>query len=156
VVRKLRNYGTSSKYVNDVLGFNSRLDELQAAILLEKLSFLDADNALRRTYATRYLNEIQNDKIKLPFYNGSLDHIFHLFVVQVEDRTAFIKHLESNQLGYLIHYPIPPHKQKALRAYSNLSFPVTERIHEQVVSIPISPVMSPDEISEVIAVLNQY
>lgn len=156
VVRKLRNYGTSSKYVNDELGFNSRLDELQAAILLEKLPLLDADNALRRTHATRYLNEIQNDKIKLPFYNGSLDHIFHLFVVQVEDRASFIKHLESNHIGYLIHYPIPPHQQKALRAFSNLSFPVTERIHEQVVSIPISPVMSSDEISEVIAVLNQY
>ncbi len=156
IVRKLRNYGTSSKYVNDELGFNSRLDELQAVFLLAKLPTLDKDNDLRRAIASRYLNEIRNDRIKLPFYNGSLDHIFHLFVVQVEDRSNFLKHLEANQIGYLIHYPIPPHKQKALREFSNLSFPVTERIHEQVVSIPISPVMSSDEISEVIAVVNQY
>jgi dTDP-4-amino-4,6-dideoxygalactose transaminase len=156
VVRKLRNYGASSKYVNDELGFNSRLDELQAAFLLEKLKTLDADNNLRRTIATRYLSEIKSDKIKLPFYNGSLNHVFHLFVVQVENRNEFIQHLESHQIGYLIHYPIPPHKQKALIEFSNLSFPVTERIHEQVVSIPISPVMTSEEISEVIAVLNQY
>lgn len=156
VVRKLRNYGTSSKYVNDELGFNSRLDEIQAAFLLAKLPTLDTDNNLRRAIASRYLIEIKNDKIKLPFYNGSLDHVFHLFVVQVKDRSTFLKHLEANQIGYLIHYPIPPHKQKALREFSNLSFPVTERIHEQVVSIPISPVMSSEEISEVIAVVNRY
>lgn len=156
VVRKLRNYGASSKYINDEKGFNSRLDELQAAILLEKLKTLDADNEARRKIALRYLNEISNPKIKLPYYDGSDNHVFHLFVVQVENRNDFLDYLSKKQMGYLIHYPIPPHKQKALKEYSNLSFPVTERIHEQVVSIPISPVMSSEESSEVIAILNQY
>lgn len=156
VVRKLRNYGTSSKYVNEVLGFNSRLDELQAAFLIEKLKNLDADNERRRTLARKYLRELVNEKIQLPFYDGSENHIFHLFVLRVAQRDEFLKYLEDHEIGYLIHYPIPPHKQEALQEYSDHSFPVTERIHGEVVSIPISPVMTDEEVAEVIGVLNRY
>ena len=156
VIRKLRNYGTSTKYVSDYLGVNSRLDEIQAAFLRIKLPYLDADNRRRREIAKRYLDEIKNENIKLPEYDGSEDHIFHLFVVRVENRVDFIQHLKENNIGSLIHYPIPPHKQAALSEFSHLKFPVCEQIHDQVVSIPISPVLSNDEVGEVISVLNNY
>ena len=156
VVSKLRNYGTSSKYVNEVLGVNSRLDEIQAAFLKVKLPSLDTDNEHRRKVANRYLSEIKNDKISLPHYNGSKNHVFHLFVVQVEDRSQFLKYVKKNNIGCLIHYPIAPHQQEALIAYKDLSFPVTEKIHRNVVSLPMSPVMTDAQVSEVINVLNRY
>lgn len=156
VISQLRNYGTSSKYINEYIGFNSRLDELQAYFLLEKLKDLDKANNHRKQVASRYLNEINNEKIKLPYWNGSANHVFHLFVVQVENRENFAEFLEKNEIGYLIHYPLPPHQQKAFFEFSNLSFPITEKIHEQVVSIPISPVMTQSEIDRVISVLNAY
>lgn len=155
-VSKLRNYGTSTKYVNDVLGFNSRLDELQAAFLNTKLPSLDSDNDIRKKIADRYLSEINNPKIKLPVYSGKQDHIFHLFVVQVENRESFLEYLDQNEIGNLIHYPIPPHRQKALSEYANCSFPITEKIHDEVVSIPISPVLSDEHVSKVIEVLNKF
>ncbi len=153
---KLRNYGTSTKYVNDILGFNSRLDELQAAFLNIKLPSLDADNDIRRKIADRYLSEITNEKIKLPVYSGKEEHVFHLFVVQVANRAEFSAYLDKNKIGYLIHYPIPPHRQKALSEYANFSFPITEKVHDEVVSIPISPVLSNEHVSNVIEVLNKY
>lgn len=156
VISKLRNYGTSTKYVNEFLGFNSRLDELQAAFLNCKLPYLDVDNELRRKVAKKYITEIKNQKIILPKYDGSEDHIFHLFVVRVENRNEFIDHLDRNGIGHLIHYPIPPHKQQALLEYSHLKFPNTEKIHNQVISIPMSPIMSGDEVKNVISVLNSY
>lgn len=156
IVRKLRNYGASSKYVNDLKGLNSRLDEVQAAFLLCKLSMLDEDNERRREIAKRYLTGIRNDSITLPNYSGSHDHIFHLFVVRVADREGFIEFLNSRKIGSLIHYPIPPHQQKALPEYKKLSFPVCEQIHEEVVSIPISPVMSDEEVEKVISALNDF
>ena len=156
IIRKLRNYGASSKYVNDLKGFNSRLDEVQAAFLLCKLPLLDQDNDRRREIAQKYLREIQNEKIGLPGYSGKKDHIFHLFVVRVRDRTGFMDYLKSNGIGCLIHYPIAPHKQEALQEYGHLSFPVCESIHEEVVSIPISPVMSHGAVDTVIQVLNNY
>ena len=156
VIKKLRNYGSSSKYVNEFLGINSRLDEVQAAFLNCKLPALDVDNNRRREIAKKYISEIKNKKIKLPEWDGSGNHIFHLFVVRVEDRAGFIGFLNRNEIGSLIHYPIPPHKQQALSDYSHLSFPVTEKIHEEVVSIPISPVFSKEDIKRVISVLNKY
>jgi dTDP-4-amino-4,6-dideoxygalactose transaminase len=156
VIRKLRNYGASSKYVNDLKGFNSRLDELQAALLLCKLPFLDQDNERRREIALKYLEGIQNEKIIKPSYSGKKDHIFHLFVVRVSDRVGFMEYLKSNSIGCLIHYPIAPHRQGALKEYSHLKFPVCEHIHEEVVSIPISPVMSDAEVDTVVQVLNNY
>lgn len=156
VLKKLRNYGSSSKYVNEFIGINSRLDEIQAAFLNCKLPRLDADNERRRAIAKRYLSEIKNGKINLPEYDGSENHIFHLFVVRVENREDFLDYLKGNEVGFLIHYPIPPHKQEALLEYSHLSFPVTEQIHNEVLSIPISPVMAEDAVSEVISILNNY
>ncbi len=156
VVTKLRNYGTSSKYVNELIGFNSRLDEVQAAFLNCKLPSLDMDNNRRREIAKRYVSEIKNKKITLPKYEETENQVFHLFVVRVENRNEFIDHLDRNGVGHLIHYPIPPHQQQALSEYSNLSFPNTEKIHKEVISIPISPVLSEVDVERVIKVLNEY
>ncbi|MAP80364.1 MAG: aminotransferase [Aequorivita sp.] len=155
-VLKLRNYGTTTKYVNEVLGFNSRLDELQAAFLNVKLKTLDSDNARRRAIAKRYISEIKNSKITLPKYDGCENHVFHLFVIRVENRNALIDYLDRNGIGHLIHYPIPPHQQKALSHLAHLQFPVTEKIHNQVLSIPMSPVLKDEQVSQVITVLNSF
>lgn len=156
VIIKLRNYGTSTKYVNELLGFNSRLDELQAGFLNIKLPILDSDNERRRGIAKKYISEIKSEKIILPKYDGSDDHVFHLFVVRVANRNEFIDHLDRNGIGHLTHYPIAPHKQQALSEFSLLSFPNTEKIHNEVLSIPISPIMTEGEVERVISVLNNY
>ncbi|MAP54596.1 DegT/DnrJ/EryC1/StrS family aminotransferase [Altibacter sp.] len=156
VLKKLRNYGASSKYVNEVKGFNSRLDEMQAVFLGCKLPDLQQDNERRRGIANRYLSEVKNKKIHLPYYSGTEDHIFHLFVVRVANREDFMQYMKAQQIGTLIHYPIPPHHQKALQEFSNCSFPVTEQIHREVVSIPMSPVLTHDEVTKVISALNSY
>jgi dTDP-4-amino-4,6-dideoxygalactose transaminase len=156
VIEKLRNYGTSTKYVNEFLGFNSRLDELQAAFLNVKLPMVDSDNEKRRTIAKKYISGIKNKKITLPLYDGNEDHIFHLFVVRVQNRNTFIEHLDRNGIGHLIHYPIPPHRQQALLEFSHLSFPNAEKIHNEIISIPISPVMTAQEVESVILSLNSY
>lgn len=155
-IRILHNYGSSKKYINEKLGTNSRLDELQASFLNVKLKYLDNDNELRRGIAKRYLCEIQNGKIKLPLYDFSDNHVFHAFVVRVENRTNFLDYLKSKDIGYLIHYPIAPHQQKALLRYKSLYLPITEAIHETVVSIPMSPVMTTEEIKTIINALNLY
>jgi dTDP-4-amino-4,6-dideoxygalactose transaminase len=156
IIRKLRNYGTATKYKNEYLGINSRLDEIQAAFLSCKLPSLDRDNELRRIIAERYLSEVKNEKIQLPKYDGSGNHVFHLFVIRVKDRLDFIKYMQEKGVGCLIHYPIAPHQQQALAEYNHLNFPITEQIHNEVVSIPISPVMTADEVTAVISFLNSY
>ncbi|MCK5401784.1 MAG: DegT/DnrJ/EryC1/StrS family aminotransferase [Flavobacteriaceae bacterium] len=153
---KLRNYGTSSKYKNDVVGYNSRLDEIQAMILNIKLNLLDADNQKRCAVANRYISGIKNKKIKLPFYDQSKNHVFHLFVVLVDDRESFVNYLKDNNIETLIHYPIPPHKQKALNDLLSLKLPLTEYIHDAIVSLPISPVMSDSQVNKVIQIINLY
>lgn len=155
-IDKLRNYGTSSKYINDFVGFNTRLDAIQAKWLLIKLKQLDADNARRREIALQYLHEVVNAKIKLPFYDGSQAHVFHVFVVQVADRPSFLEHLEIYKVNSLIHYPIPPHKQQALRTYNEEHYPTAEKLAQEVVSIPISPVMTEAQVSHTITCLNAY
>jgi len=155
-ILKLRNYGTRTKYENEVLGFNSRLDEIQATFLHCKLPSLDEDNQKRRAIAERYHSEINNPKITLPTFSGGEDHVFHLFVVQISERDAFVADLKDAGIGTLIHYPIAPHQQKALEDYNHLSFHIAEKIHAQVVSIPMSPVMTEAEVSKVIAVLNGW
>lgn len=155
-IRSLRNYGSTERYVHEKIGLNSRLDTIQAAFLNIKLPYLDADNKRRQKIALRYINELKNPKIKMPIYSGEKDHVFHLFVVRVDDRKAFKRYLDANEVGYLIHYPIPPHKQKALSQLKEKSLPVTESIHKQVVSLPISPVMSKEEVDYVIQVLQEY
>jgi dTDP-4-amino-4,6-dideoxygalactose transaminase len=156
VVLKLRNYGTSSKYVNDIFGFNSRLDELQAAFLNCKLPSLNMDNNRRREIAKRYISEIKSNKISLPKYDRSDNHVFHLFVVQVKNRFEFIDFLDRNGIGHLIHYPIAPHQQQALAEYKDLKFPITEKIHDEIISLPMSPVMAEVDVERVIEVLNEY
>ena len=155
-VKKLRNYGASSKYVYDLFGTNSRLDTMQAVLLQIKLPSLDADNHKRREIAKRYLAEISNEKITLPYYDGSENHIFHLFVVQVDHRADLMDYLNKNEVGHLIHYPIAPHQQEALKELNHLSFPMAEAIHDRVLSIPMSPVMTKQQVDKVIAVLNNY
>ena len=156
LLKRLRNYGSPKKYVNSVVGFNSRLDELQAAFLNLKLPNLDEDNAKRRSVAKRYLKGINNIKVKLPHYSGTNDHVFHLFVVLVEDRDRFMNYLKDNAIETLIHYPIPPHKQEALKLYSDLKLPFTEKIHQQLVSIPMSPVLDKEDVSKIITTINAY
>jgi dTDP-4-amino-4,6-dideoxygalactose transaminase len=155
-IKMLRNYGQKQKYINQVLGFNARLDEIQALFLRCKLPYLDSDNKKRQQIATQYLSQITNPKITLPNYRGKEDHVFHLFVIRVENRTDFLAYLTKNEIGYLIHYPIAPHKQDALKELNSISLPVTEKIHNQVVSIPISPVMTQVDVSKVIDVLNKW
>jgi dTDP-4-amino-4,6-dideoxygalactose transaminase len=135
---------------------HSRLDELQAAFLNVKLSHLDSDNELRRVIAGRYLTEIKNNKITLPYWDLSNNHVFHLFVIRTNNRTELQDYLNRNGIQTVIHYPIPPHKQKALSEWNDLSFPITEKIHDEVLSLPISPVLTADEIDYIITVLNKY
>lgn len=156
LIKSLRNYGSGKKYYNDFIGINSRLDELQAAFLNVKLPHLDTDNESRRLIARRYINEIKNEKIILPVYDLSKNNVFHLFVIRTADRAAFQAYLNQNKIETIIHYPIPTHKQKALESWNSLSFPITEKIHKEVVSLPISPVMNSEEVGYVISILNHY
>lgn len=156
VLFSLRNYGSKVKYENEIIGINSRLDELQAAFLNVKLPHLDAENQFRRQIAKRYLSEIKNDKIVLPFWDGSENHVFHLFIIRTPNRQALQNYLKNNEIETMIHYPIPPHKQKALSNWNHLSFPITEKIHEEVVSIPMNPSLTDDEIQHIISTLNHY
>jgi dTDP-4-amino-4,6-dideoxygalactose transaminase len=156
VILSLRNYGSEKKYHNQYIGVNSRLDELQAAFLNLKLPNLNVDNDKRRAIAKRYLSEIKNGKIILPFWDFSNNHVFHLFVIRTENRAALQEYLAQNDIQTVIHYPIPPHKQKAFSDWNNLSFPITEKIHDEVLSLPISPVLADDEVGFVIEILNKY
>jgi dTDP-4-amino-4,6-dideoxygalactose transaminase len=155
-IQSLRNYGSETKYHNDFIGVNSRLDELQAAFLNLKLPNLDSDNEKRRIIAKRYLTEISNDKIVLPFWDFSSNHVFHLFVIRAKNRENLQNYLAESNIETMIHYPIPPHQQKAFESWNNLSFPITEKIHHEVLSLPLSPVMTVDEVSYVVAILNKY
>ena len=155
-LKRLRNYGSDVKYYNESIGFNSRLDELQAAFLNVKLSDLNEDNGKRRNVARRYINEIQNDKIVLPYWDFSQNHVFHLFVIRSGKRAELQEYLTQNGIQTLIHYPVPPHKQKALPEWNILSFPVTEKIHEEVLSLPMSPVLTDEEVDFIIETLNRY
>lgn len=155
-LKKLRNYGSEKKYYNDYIGYNSRLDELQAAFLNCKLPDLQIHNTRRRIIAQRYLSEIKNMKIILPQCDDINNHVFHVFVIRTERRKELKEFLEASGIQTLIHYPLPPHKQKAMLEWNDLSFPTTEKIHEQVLSLPMSPVMTDDEVSSVIQTLNLF
>jgi dTDP-4-amino-4,6-dideoxygalactose transaminase len=159
-IQSLRNYGSETKYQNDFIGVNSRLDELQAAFLNLKLPNLDSDNEKRRIIARRYLSEIKNDKISMPFWDFSNNHVFHLFVIRAQNREDLQQYLLENGIQTMIHYPIPPHQQNAFSSessgWNNLSYPITEKIHNEVLSLPISPVMTFDEVSFIISILNKY
>ncbi|MBU2927355.1 DegT/DnrJ/EryC1/StrS family aminotransferase [Winogradskyella psychrotolerans] len=156
VIKLLRNYGSKEKYTNKMIGFNSRLDDLQAAFLSLKLKTLDSDNDQRRKIAKAYLTGIKNSKLKLPFYDGTKNHVFYAFVIEVDDRSNFIEFLNKHQIQWLIHYPIPPHQQEALKDFSHIKLPLTEKIHKRIISLPMSPVMTEQDIQTVIDVLNTY
>jgi len=156
VIAKLRNYGSSSKYVNQYKGVNNRLDEIQAGFLNVKLQHLDADNEIRRTIAKRYLSEIKNPLLILPNYANDKSHVFHQFVIRTANRAKLQAYLTENEIGTLIHYEIPPHKQEAYTEWNQLHFPITEKIHDECLSLPISPVMETADIDKIIAVLNTF
>jgi dTDP-4-amino-4,6-dideoxygalactose transaminase len=153
-LRALRNYGSIEKYQNKYQGLNSRLDEIQAAILRVKLAHLNEEIRARRMVAGRYLNEIKSGLVKLPAWNAVDQHVWHLFVVRVGSRDDFQKHLQNHSIQTLIHYPIPPHKQAAYKEFHHLSLPVTEKIHQEAVSLPMGPTMQEVEIDTVIEAVN--
>ncbi len=156
IMRGIANYGSHVKYENDYIGINSRLDEVQAALLDVKLKYLDKEVAARRSVAKRYLEEIENDKIILPISKIEENDVWHLFVVRVADRNHFQEYLTANNIQTVIHYPIPPHLQKAYKEFNKLSFPITEQIHREVISLPIGPIMSTADIDFIISTINNY
>ena len=156
VLFSMRNYGSKVKYENEIIGVNSRLDELQAAFLNIKLKQLDSENEFRRSMARRYLSEIKNDKIIMPTWDLSQNHVFHLFVIRTSNRMHLQNYLKENGIEIMIHYPIPPHKQKALANWNQLSFPITEKIHDEVLSIPLNSGLKASEIQHIITTLNNY
>ena len=155
-IRRLQNYGSSQKNKHVLLGFNMRLDALQARFLRIKLLDYPISMSRRISIAQQYVKRIDNSKILLPNIPNNQSHVFHLFVVRVKDREGFINHLENNEVGYLIHYPTPPHKQEALREYNCLKLPITEDYHREVVSIPLYPSISDKEVDYIIRVLNSF
>lgn len=160
-IRALGNYGSKSKYNNIYKGVNSRLDELQAAMLRVKLRHLENDMSARRRIAAAYMAGIKNHLLKLPL-DKSVDasafseHVWHLFVVRCQHRTAFQDHLRAEGVETLIHYPIPPHKQRAYAEWAELNFDITERMHAEVISLPIGPTMKMEDVSIVIEACNSF
>lgn len=155
-ITALRNYGSHIKYENLYKGVNSRLDEIQAAILNVKLKYLDKDNQKRREIAKYYRENIKNPNIILPQVYDEDAHVWHVFTVRTPERNNFQKYLTDNGVQTLIHYPKPPHKQVAYTEWNNQSYPITEEIHNTIISLPISPVMSSDDVEKIIEILNAY
>lgn len=155
-IRSLANYGSERKYVFKYKGRNSRLDEIQAAILNVKLNYLDEDNNKRKSIAKRYISEIKNPLIILPDVKDWNAHVFHIFPIRTKNRIKLIEYLSDNGVQTNIHYPIPPHKQECYKELNNLSLPITELIHEEELSLPISPVMSEEEVTEIIRLINTF
>ena len=148
-VRALRNYGSDVKYHNKYKGMNSRLDEIQAAILRVKLLHLDTDNFKRRQVADYYLSHISNANCRLPYVADYGEHVWHLFVIRHHKRDVLAEDLAAQSIQTVIHYPLPPHQQEAYPEFSGLSLPITEMIHREVLSLPISPVASESDLKAV-------
>lgn len=155
-VRARRNYGSEVRYQFEHLGKNSRLSELQAAFLSIKLRYLHEETARRRALATRYLSEIKNEQLILPPGETAHEDAWHLFVVRTRDREKLKAHLQRHGIGFDVHYPVPPHRQKALASFNHLSLPVTEEIHRTVLSIPLNGTLSDSDADRIITTLNQY
>ena len=155
-IRYLRNYGSLQRYKNDYQGMNSRLDEIQAAILNVKLPYLDQENKRRREIAARYLSEINLPGLTLPPADRIQEDSWHLFVVRHQAREVFIKYLESKGIQTNIHYPTPIHRQAAYQSLNHLHLPITEQIHREVISLPLNPVMTDEEVAYIIASVNQF
>jgi len=162
VIRALRNYGSHKKYYNLYKGFNNRLDEIQAAVLNVKLKYLDEENKKRREISQFYCENINNPKIVLPILHDPSSiiqhpsHVWHLFVIRTTEREKLQQYLSDNGVQTVIHYPVPPHKQPAYKEWNHLSFPVTEKIHNEVLSLPIGSHLSDEDIEFVVEKLNAY
>lgn len=156
VINALRNYGSHKKYENEFQGLNSRLDEIQAAFLNVKLSYIQKDIDGRRKAANYYLENIKNSRIILPNVINSQGHVWHLFVIRTDDRDNLQKYLADNGIETLIHYPIPPHKQKAYQKFNHLKLPLTEQIHKEVLSLPISSIMEEKDLNFIVKIINKF
>ena len=156
VLKALRNYGSHEKYKNIYQGVNSRLDELQAAVLSVKLDYLDKQTTQRRDIANLYLNNITCSDITLPSVTSAEQHVWHLFVIRTLHREALQQHLAAQGVQTLIHYPIPPHKQQAYPSLQHLQLPVTEQMHEQVLSLPMGPTMTEEQAMHVVQACNSF
>lgn len=163
IISALGNYGSKKKYINEYQGVNSRLDEIQAAFLNIKLKYLDQENQYRRDIAQYYCEHIKNEQIITPAIQHStisiqkyLGHVWHLFVVRTKQRDLLQKYLSNQNVQTLIHYPIPPHKQSAYEVLNDFSFPITEQIHNEVLSIPISQILYDNDLNEIIYCINNY
>lgn len=155
-IKAIANYGSDRKYHHIYKGTNSRLDELQAGILDVKLKHLETDNARRREIARYYRENIKNPLITLPQAYDEKAHVWHVFVVRVKERERFQQYLNDNGIQTVIHYPTAPHKQDAYKEYADLSLPITEQIHREVISLPISPVMTQEEIEKIVRIVNEF
>ena len=155
-IRAIANYGSDYKYHHIYKGINSRLDEIQAAVLDIKLQHLDSDNARRREISKYYRENIKNSKIILPKVYNENAHVWHIFAIRIENRDELQKYLEENGIQTNIHYPTPPHKQGAYKEWNHLSYPITEKIHSEILSLPISSVMTDEEMKKIVKVLNQF
>ncbi len=156
-VREIGNYGSGKKYVNSYQGINSRLDEMQAAILDVKLKYLDNEIARRREIAAFYSDNISNDKVELPIWNRSIiDHVFHIYPIRCRQRDELQKYLHLKGIQTQIHYPIPPHKQVAYKNWNELRFPITEAIHREELSLPINAIIDDEEIQYIADTINQF
>jgi len=155
-VRALGNYGSERKYVFGMKGRNSRMDEVQAAVLSVKLKYLDEDNTKRKAIAEYYISNINNPLLRLPDAEYCADSVHHIFPVMCERRDELQQYLSDNGVQTMIHYPIPPHKQECYREWSNLKLPITERIHREELSIPLNPALSKDEVETIVSLLNKF
>ena len=156
VIRSIGNYGSDQKYKHMYKGSNSRLDEIQAAILSVKLKNLDEDNQKRREIANYYLENIKNELIILPKFHNERSHVWHLFVIRCNKRDELKEYFLKNGIETIIHYSIPLHKQNAYREWNNLLLPITEKIHNEVLSLPISPVIEKKQITQIIELINKF
>ena len=156
VIRALGNYGSEKKYENIYQGVNSRMDEIQAAMLSVKLKYLDTEIVRRRHIANQYLTKIENKNLALPSCSLQELHVSHLFVVKCSERDSLKNHLDSNKVQSLIHYPLPPHKQQAYSTLNTITLPITENIHNDVLSLPVDPTMSDEDIEQVINAVNSF
>ncbi len=155
-IRALANYGSEKKYLFSFVGRNSRLDEIQAAVLNIKLKYLDSENARRAQIAGMYASGIKNPAVTLPKAMPHGQNVFHIFPILAENRDSLQKYLYSNGVETIIHYPVPPHKQKCYPQWNDCSFPVTEYIHSLELSLPISPVLTDDEAHKIVSVINRW
>ena len=156
VIRALANYGSQKKYVFKYIGLNSRMSELDAAVLDVKLKYLDEDNAQRQKLAAYYYENIDNPLITLPARIADENNVYHQFPILCERRDELQEYLKENGIQTLIHYPIPPHKQECYKEWNERSYPISERIHAQELSIPMNQVVSEKEAEEVVRVLNAF